>query len=192
FITQFLEMYKSKFKQVKIHPSLDLDIKILQDIDIFDSIIDKNKLNETHIVNAIIDYQFGADTHIILSDQSLIVERSRKTGIIRRFSDESGVLGTFRASDFVIIPTKTFAQKLHRHIPPPRLRVVAASESIPYIVKNKDLLTRFVLDVDPEILCGEEVFIVDENDTFLNFGKSGLAAPEMIAFNRGVAVHVRR
>ncbi len=192
FISQFLQKYKSKFKRVKIHPSLDLNFKILQDIDIFERTINKNKLNETHIVNAIIDYQFGAGTHTILSDQSLIIERSRKTGIIRRFSDKSGVLGTFRASDFVIIPTETFAQKLHQHIPPPRLRVVAASESIPYIANNKDLLARFVQDVDPEILCGEEVFIVDKNDTFLNFGKSGLAAPEMIAFNRGVAVHVRR
>ncbi len=192
FISQFLQKYKSKFKRVKIHPSLDLDFKILQDADIFERTINKNKLNETHIVNAIIDYQFGAGTHTILSDQSLIIERSRKTGIIRRFSDKSGVLGTFRASDFVIIPTETFAQKLHQYIPPPRLRVVAASESIPYVVNNKDLLARFVQDVDPEILCGEEVFIVDENDTFLNFGKSGLAAPEMIAFNRGVAVHVRR
>ncbi|MFX0211683.1 MAG: tRNA guanosine(15) transglycosylase TgtA, partial [Candidatus Hodarchaeota archaeon] len=192
FISKFLEMYRSKFNRVEIHPSLDLDIEILQDIDIFEKTNSRDKLNEIHIVNAIIDYQFGAGTHSTLSDLSLDIERSRKTGIIRRFSYESRVLGTFRASDFVIIPTETFARKLHEYILPPRLRVVAANESIPYVVNNKDLLAKFVLNVDPEILCGEEVFIVNENDKFLNFGKSGLAAPEMIAFNRGVAVHVRR
>jgi predicted RNA-binding protein (TIGR00451 family) len=68
---------------------------------------------------------------------------------------------------------------------------VANSESIPYISKNRDLLAKFVLDCDPEILCGEEVFIVDENDSFLNCGKAVLSASEMIAFKRGVAVHVR-
>jgi len=79
FISQFLQKYKSKCKRIKIHPSLDLNFKILQDIDIFERTINKNKLNETHIVNAIIDYQFGAGTHTILSDQSLIIERSRKS-----------------------------------------------------------------------------------------------------------------
>ncbi|MFX1282270.1 MAG: tRNA guanosine(15) transglycosylase TgtA [Promethearchaeota archaeon] len=192
FISRFLNMYRSKFKQVEIHPSLDLDIEILQDFDIFEGIKNKDKLNETHILKAIIDYQFGAGTHAILSDLCLNIERSRKTGIIRRFSNESGILGTFRASDFVIIPSKTFAQKLYQQTLPPHLRVVAANEALPYVANNKDLLAKFVLNVDPEILCGEEVFIVDENDIFLNFGKSSLAAPEMIAFNRGVAVHVRR
>ncbi len=192
YISQFLEVYRSKFKQVEVHPSLNLDVEILQEFDIFEGTKGADKLNEVHIVNAILDYQFGVGTHSVLDNHVITIERSRKTGIIRRFSDESGVLGTFRASDFTIVPTKTFARRLHKYIQAPRLRVVAARECIPYIVNNKDLLAKFVLDVDHEILCGEEVFIVDENDSFLNFGKSVLAAPEMIAFNRGVAVHVRR
>jgi 7-cyano-7-deazaguanine tRNA-ribosyltransferase len=192
YISQFLEKYKGSFKHVEIHPSIDLDVEVLQDFSIFNGIKTKKKLDEDHIVKAIIDYQFGGGTHLVLGDQSLFVKRSRRTGILRNFSNESGALGTFRASDFVIIPTKDFARKLHQYIPVPRLRVVAKRESIPYISKNKDLLAKFVLDVDSEILCGEEVFIVDEHDSFVNFGKSALSAPEMIAFNRGVAVQVRR
>ncbi len=192
YISQFLEKYKGRFKHVEIHPSIDLDVEVLQEFSIFNGIKTKEKLDEDHIVKAIIDYQFGGGTHLVLGDQSLSLKRSKRTGILRHFSNESGALGTFRASDFVIIPTKDFARKLHQYIPVPRLRVVAKRESIPYISKNKDLLAKFVLDVDSEILCGEEVFIVDENDSFLNFGKSALSAPEMIAFNRGVAVQVRR
>ncbi|UCE13074.1 MAG: tRNA guanosine(15) transglycosylase TgtA [Candidatus Heimdallarchaeota archaeon] len=192
YITKFLKLYLSAFKKVELHPSVNLVIDILRNLNAFDGLKSDDKLNEVHIVKAILDYQFGAGTHTVLNNQKITIERSRKTGIFRRFSDESGVLGTFRASDFSIIPAKNFAQGLHRIIPFPRLRVVAADECLPFIAKNKDLLAKFVLDVDPEIRCGEEVFIIDENDSFLNFGKSILAAPEMIAFNRGVAVHVRR
>ncbi|MFX0123835.1 MAG: tRNA guanosine(15) transglycosylase TgtA [Candidatus Hodarchaeota archaeon] len=192
YISQFLQKYKSNFEQIEIHPSLNLDVDILQEFRSFNGIKAKEKLDEAHIIKAIIDYQFGVGAHIVLGDKPLIINRSKRTGIFRHFSDESGALGTFRASDFVIIPTKSFARRLHKHIPPPRLRVVAKSECIPYVSKNKDLLAKFVLNVDSEIRCGEEVFIVDENDSFLNFGKSVLSAPEMIAFNRGVAVHVRR
>ena len=191
FISQFLEKYKRSFKHIEIHPSVDLDVDILLEFDDFDGRKTKEKVNEIHIVKAMMDYQFGVGTHSVISDQFLSVKRSKRTGILRQFSDESGILGTFRASDFVIIPTKDFARKLHEYIPTPRLRVVAKSESIPYISKNRDLLAKFVLDVDSEIRCGEEVFIVDENDSFLNCGKALLSALEMIALKRGVAVHVR-
>ena len=191
YISQFLEKYKKNFKKIEIHPSVDLDVDILLEFDEFDGKKAKEKVYETHIVKAMMDYQFGVGTHSVISDQSLSIKRSKRTGILRQFSDESGILGTFRASDFVIIPTKDFARRLHGYIPTPRLRVVAKSESIPYVSKNRDLLAKFVLDSDPEIRCGEEVIIVDENNSFLNCGKSILSASEMIAFKRGVAVHVR-
>ncbi|MFX1504942.1 MAG: tRNA guanosine(15) transglycosylase TgtA [Promethearchaeota archaeon] len=191
FISQFIEKYKRIFKQIEIHPSVDLDIDILKDFNTFERSKPKDKASEAHIVKAIMDYQFGVGTHSVIKDQTLSVKKSKRTGIFRQFSDESGALGTFRASDFVIIPTKDFARKLHENIPKPRLRVLAKSECVPYISKNRDLLAKFVLDCDSEIRCGEEVFIVDENDSFLNCGKSVLSAPEIIAFKRGVAVHVR-
>jgi len=191
FISRFLEKHKKNFKHIKIHPSVDLDIDILLEFDDFDGKKTKEKVNETYIVRAMMDYQFGVGTHSVISDRFLSVKRSKRTGILRQFSDESGVLGTFRASDFVIIPTKNLARKLYEYIPIPRLRVVAKSECIPYVSKNRDLLAKFVLDSDSEIRCGEEVFIVDENDSFLNCGKAILSASEMIAFKRGVAVHVR-
>ena len=35
------------------------------------------------------------------------------------------------------------------------------------------------------------MFVTDDNDSFINFGKAMLSAEEMKAFNRGVAVHIR-
>ncbi|MHA2226100.1 MAG: tRNA guanosine(15) transglycosylase TgtA [Candidatus Hodarchaeales archaeon] len=192
YINQFLKIHSSKFKHIEIHPSIDLGIEIFDEYDRFQRVKEKIKLEDVHIINSILNYQFGNKSHKILRNRQISVERSTKTGIIRRFSDDSELLGTLRASDFVIIPTESFARCLHEYIPEPRLRVVAAKESHPYLLEKKDLLAKFVINVDSEIRCGEEVFIVDENDSFLSFGRSVLAASEMLAFDHGIAVRVRR
>ncbi|WP_455463613.1 PUA domain-containing protein, partial [Candidatus Hodarchaeum mangrovi] len=141
---------------------------------------------------AILDYHFGVGSHKLIDKKTLEIERSRKTGILRRFSDKEGLLGTFRAQDFSIIPSSSFAKRLHNHIKYPNRRVIAAEESIPFILNNKDMLAKFVTDADPMIRPGEEVLIVDQNDVFLNFGTSILSAQEMLDFERGIAVQVRR
>ncbi|MFX0050881.1 MAG: tRNA guanosine(15) transglycosylase TgtA [Candidatus Hermodarchaeota archaeon] len=192
YISQFLEKYHSMFEKIEVYSTIKLDSEIFKNFETIEQIKKDNKLNNLHILNAIIDYQFGKGTHKIFDNEQIIIERSPKTGIFRRFLGESGLLGTFRASDFSIIPTKNFARRLHNFLYYPRMRVVAMEESIPFIIKNKDLLAKFVHDVDSDIRCGEEVFIIDKNDTFLNSGTSVLSALEMIEFNRGVAVRVRR
>lgn len=192
FIETFLRKFDSQFSKIWVHPSVSIKSEFLQGLDPFKTPKSAPKLDETHIVNAIVDYQFGADSHQILDHTPLQIERSRKTGILRRFSDDSGLLGTFRASDFVIVPSPRFAQRLHAFLPIPKMRVVSGDEAVPFVRQNKDLLAKFVIKADPAIRCGEEVLIVDEQDSFLNYGKSVLSVPEMLDFNRGVAVRVRR
>ena len=191
YINKFLEIYQPKFKQIVVHPSLDLELKSLEKFEKFEGLRGVEKAERHHTLFAMIDYQFGKGVHKILNHKDINVERSRRTGILRRFSDDIGLLGTFRASDFTIVPTLRLANLLHENFPPPKFRVIADNESIPYVLKNKDLLAKFVKNVDFEIRCGDEVLITDENDRFINFGKAVLAAPEMIAFDRGVAVQVR-
>jgi len=191
YINKFIETYKPKFKQIVVHPSLDLDLKILEEFEIFKGFRDTERAERRHNLYAMIDYQFGKGVHKILNRKDITVDRSRRTGIFRRFSDDIGLLGTFRASDFTIVPTSRFANLLYENYSPPKFRVIADNESIPYVIKNKDLLAKFVKNVDFEIRCGDEVLITDENDKFLNFGKAVLSAPEMMAFDRGVAVRVR-
>jgi 7-cyano-7-deazaguanine tRNA-ribosyltransferase len=191
YISQFLENNISRFEKLEIHPSINLNIEIFNQFSVSDKIEKGTKQNDIHKVNAIMDYQFGYGVHKIFNKRNITIERSRKTGIIRRFSDELGLLGTFRASDFSIIPTTRLAQQLHQYLSYPKRRVVAESESIPFVLNNKDLLARFVQDVDPEVRSGEEVIIVDNHDNYINFGKSVLSAKEMIEFDRGVAVQVR-
>ncbi len=191
FIEYFIKKYHNKFQSIEVHSEIKLDIDLFKKFDTFKRFKRQNKMDDIHKVYAIADYQFGENTHKILLDSTLTIEHSSKTGILRRFSDDSGLLGTFRASDFHIIPTETFANLLHSNLSYPRLRVVATNESVPFVVQKKDLLAKFVRSVDPEIRCGDEVLIIDETDNFLNFGKSVLSASEMIDFDRGVAVRGR-
>ncbi len=191
YITKFLEIQAPKFKQIDLHPSIGLELEIFDKFHTFEGPRGNEKPEGHHILYAMIDHQFGEGTHKIFNDKHIFIERSRKTGILRRFTDEVGLLGTFRASDFTIIPTSRLAHLLHNYFSSPKLRVIAKEESIPYVYKNKDLLAKFVENVDPEIRCGDEVLITDKNDGLINFGKAALSAPEMMVFNRGVAVHIR-
>jgi 7-cyano-7-deazaguanine tRNA-ribosyltransferase len=192
FIEAFLTKFGSQFEKILIHPSVSINSEFLQGLDTFKTAKAMFKLDETYIVRAIVDYQFGAGSNQVLDNIPLQIERSPKTGILRRFLDGDGLLGTFRASDFIIVPSSRFAHILHKFLPNPKMRVEASDEAVPFVKQNKDLLAKFVIKADPLIRCGEEVLIVDEQDSYLNYGKSMLSVPEMLDFERGVAVRVRR
>ena len=199
YIKQFLDIFAKDFDQITVHPSVCNEFSFLQrysTLELPDGKFVRNKeeekLEELHIINALLNFQFGDQTHLCLHDRALLIDRSRKTTIIRRFSDTEGALGTIRPSDFSIIPTMRLATLLHTHLPNPRLRVVAAPDALPFIKQNRDLMAKFVVSVDPTVRCGEEVFVVDDSDNLINFGRAHLAAKEMLAFNRGIAVHIRR
>jgi len=191
FIKNFLKEYTNRFQEILIHPSVNLKLEEFASFQSFDGKKQK-KAYDLNNLCAILDYHFGVGTHKLIDKQTLKIERSRKTGILRRFFDKEGLLGTFRAQDFSIIPSSSFAKRLHNNIKYPNRRVIAAEESIPFILNNKDMLAKFVTDADPTIRPGEEVLIVDKNDVFLNFGTSALSAQEMLDFKRGIAVQVRR
>ena len=191
FIKNFLKKFSNKFQEIYIHPSINLKLEEFTSYQTFNGKKQK-KADDFLNICAILDYHFGVGTHKLIDKQTLEIERSRKTGILRRFSDKEGLLGTFRAQDFSIIPSLSFAKRLHNYIKYPKRRVIAAEESIAFVLDNKDLLAKFVTNADPAIRPGEEVLIVDNNDVFLNFGTSVLSTQEMFDFKRGIAVQVRR
>ncbi|MFW9777333.1 MAG: tRNA guanosine(15) transglycosylase TgtA [Candidatus Heimdallarchaeota archaeon] len=192
YIEVFLNRFKSKFKEILIHPSVSVENELLQGFDFFERPRSLSRRDDVYIIKAIVDYQFGAGSHKLLENINLTIERSQKTGVLRRFTEGDDLLGTFRASDFIIVPSPRFAEMLYNFLPRPQMRVEASDEAVPFVKQNKDLLAKFVIKADPMIRCGEEVLIVNKQGSFLNYGKSVLSVPEMLDFNRGVAVRVRR
>jgi conserved protein with predicted RNA binding PUA domain len=49
-----------------------------------------------------------------------------------------------------------------------------------------------VLHVDPDLRAHDEVLLVDAKDALIATGRALLSPPEMMAFNKGVAVKVRQ
>jgi len=67
-----------------------------------------------------------------------------------------------------------------------------AEDAIPYVRKGKSVFSRFVLDCDEEIRPGDQVLVVDESDELLAWGKALLNKKEMMDFDTGAAVNVKK
>ncbi|MHC1627380.1 MAG: PUA domain-containing protein [Candidatus Nezhaarchaeales archaeon] len=151
---------------------------------------------ERMLVNAIkmrADYQFGAGAGEALASRGLRIEVSKRTGKPRYVYDNNGMLlATIRWNDGFMTLTVEGAKLLLKRFDPPKLRVVVTDEAAEFVKKGRSVFAKHVVDADPEIRSGDEVIVVDKNDNLLAVGKAVLSSLEMLAFNSGVAVKVRR
>lgn len=139
------------------------------------------------------DYQFGPGAGEGLVSRGIRVEVSKRTGKPRYVYDSDGrLLATIRWSDGFLALTLEGARLLKQHLKPPRLRVVIKNDVRDFVKEGRSVFAKHVIKVDPEIRCGDEVIVVDEEDNLLAVGRAVLSSYEMLAFNSGVAVKVRR
>jgi len=104
-------------------------------------------------------------------------------------SDDREPIATIRASNGAIIPKLRLAFEIKALIPYPQMRVVVVNEMSSEV--KGSVFARHVIFVDPEIRAGDEVLVVDENDTLIGVGRALLNSDEMMQFIRGVAVKLR-
>jgi predicted RNA-binding protein (TIGR00451 family) len=154
------------------------------------------RLSEKFLVELVkmrADYQFGPGAGEALASRGVRVGVSKRTGKPRYVYDSEGrLLATVRWNDGFLALTLEGAKLLKQYFKPPRLRVVVKSEVGDFIKRGRSVFAKHVLRVDPEIRCGDEVMVVDEKDDLLAVGRAVLSSYEMLAFNSGVAVKVRR
>ncbi|MCS7139980.1 MAG: PUA domain-containing protein [Nitrososphaerota archaeon] len=145
------------------------------------------------IVKMRADYQFGAGAGDALASHGLKIGISKRTGKPRYvYSNDGKLLATIRWNDGMIALTVEGARLLLKHFKPPRLRVVIVDEAVNHVKKGRSVFAKHVIDVDPKLRSGDEVIVVDRNDNLLAVGRALLSGLEMLAFNVGVAVKVRR
>ena len=80
---------------------------------------------------------------------------------------------------------------LHRAFPKPSLRVVVETDTAEFNRSGKNVFARFVVEADSSLRPRDEVLVVDQEDRLVAVGQALLTPDEMIAFDRGLAVHVR-
>ncbi len=91
----------------------------------------------------------------------------------------------------MIVLTIEGGKRLHKVLPPPKLRVIADQGVAKFIAKGRSVFAKHVKDVDPHLRAGDEVLVTDEKDTLLAVGRAHLSPREMIDLSRGVAVKTR-
>ncbi|MGC2289714.1 MAG: tRNA guanosine(15) transglycosylase TgtA [Thermoplasmata archaeon] len=137
---------------------------------------------------ALADWQYPG--HVLpLGESGLRGIRSRNTGRLREFAYRNEP--AFRiGNDGLPRPTWIGAGLLHRSVKAPGLRVVVRDDAVPFVREGRSLFSRFAGNVDPEIVPGASVLLVDRLDELLAVGRAELAAHEMGRLSRGAAVVV--
>ncbi len=143
-------------------------------------------------IRRIAEYQFGKGIGDILFPNGVEIEKSRKTGKIRRIYHEGKLLATMRASDGYLALSIEGARRIVEKTRKPKLRVIVASEIAKFIKEGRNVFAKHVVEADPNIRPGSEVIVVDESDRLLAVGRAVLNGEEMISFKSGVAVKVRK
>jgi 7-cyano-7-deazaguanine tRNA-ribosyltransferase len=153
---------------------------------------DKNKFNlDFARIRAIADYQFGPGAADVLLKGDLEFIKSKNTGKIRNIKSHGEHILSLRASDGLFTLKKSGAERLHKGLKPPNLRVVVNSDSAQFNLTGKNVFAKFVISCDQNLRPGDEVLVTDEADELVAIGRLVLNWYEMEAFNSGIAVRVR-
>lgn len=147
------------------------------------------EISEEEIIKGISIYQFGPHAESLFENSTITYG---KTGKIRHLYRDQTLLATLRPMDGLFVLTFEGAERLHSLLLYPERRVIADEEAVPFVREGKDLFAKFVVGLDENLRCYEEVLIVDEHDVLLGVGKLLLSPEEVKAFNKGVAVQCRR
>lgn len=148
--------------------------------------------SERSTVRSVLAYQFDVEVGHRLLDSVEITKVTRsRSGRLDRIYVEKGRVGTLTTHGrFTLGLAGGFA--LHSITDPPAHRVIIDDEAIPFVAEEKNAFAKFVVSVDPLIRPNDEVLIVDREDELIAVGRAELSAAGMSAFDRGMAVSVRR
>lgn len=120
------------------------------------------------------------------------VELSKNTKRLRYIYLKEELWGVIRPNDGFFLLTPSSAKFLIEILESPKLRVIVQSDVAEYIQEGRNVFAKHVVDCDPNLIPFSEIIVVDEKDTPLAIGKAIFNREEMLAFNNGVAVKVRK
>lgn len=151
-----------------------------------------DKPNDLQKIRSVADYQFGKSVGEKLFPSEVKIAHSKRTGRIRHVYLEGERLATLRPTNGLFSLTIAGAKRIMKRVKPQRLWVRVREEAEPFVVKGKSVFAKHVTDADEEIRPQEEVIVMNERGEVLAVGRAMLSGKEMKAFERGVAVRVRR
>ena len=148
--------------------------------------------NDLQKIRSIADYQFGKGVGNKLFPDDVRISYSKNTGKIRYVYLKEKLLVTLRPTTGLFILTINGAKRMMSEINPPRLWVRIQDFAEPFVSKGRSAFAKHVVEADLDIRPQEEVIIINSKNHVLAVGRALLTGVEMKAFNRGIAVRVRR
>ncbi|QCS43683.1 PUA domain-containing protein [Natrinema versiforme] len=142
-------------------------------------------------LRTIADYQFGAGAGAALfpPGESLTVKRTSSGRPQQVHADGSRIVSFGIDGRFTL--GLEGGRRLEAALAEPAYRVVVDDESEPFVRDEKNVFTKFVLEVGEEIRPGDEVLVVHERGELLAVGTARLDAGAIRDFETGMAVSVR-
>jgi 7-cyano-7-deazaguanine tRNA-ribosyltransferase len=162
----------------------------LEFLDVMGSSKGKFDLDRFRVV-AVADMQFGKGAGRILTEGTMELVKSKRTGKIRNVICNGEHVLSMRAGDGMFTLKVKGAERLHRGFPSPKLRVIVEDDSVEFNREGKNVFARFVVDCDDEIRPMDEVLVVDKKDDLVAIGRALMNREEMLSFKKGVVVKVR-
>jgi len=139
-------------------------------------------------LRAIVSYQWDTELNNI---DELVIRISKGTGKIRHVQKGEEILFTVIPQSGLLTPTYHGGTLLLDSKVSKRYMVVMDSDAAEFVDKGKSAIAKFVQKAESSLQAGEEVLLMDEMGKLLGVGKAILNGPEMLAFDRGVAVATR-
>jgi len=152
----------------------------------------QDKSGDLQKIRSIADYQFGKSVGEKLFPDSVKIVYSKRTGRIRYVYLRKKRLATLRPTNGLFSIAIEGAKRIMNRTDSPRLWVQIKEEAMPFVAKGRSVFAKHVVDADVEIRPQEEVIVINGKGEVLAVGRALLTGEEMKAFNRGVAVRVRR
>ena len=143
-------------------------------------------------IRSIADYQFGKNVGQKFFPETVTIFHSKNTGKIRHIYYGEELLATLRPTTGLFILTIYGAKRMIKVVDPLRLWVKVEDYAESFIAKGRSVFAKHVIASDPEIRPNEEVIVISNKDEVLAIGRALLTGKEMLAFQRGIAVRVRR
>ncbi len=147
---------------------------------------------ELRRIRGMADYQFGPGCGVALFPDGVAITRSRNTGRIRHIHLDGALLATLRPTDGLFTLTMAGAERLVSKVVDLGCTVTVMDDVAEFVAQGRNLFAKHVIDAGDEVRPGDEVVVLNPMRSVLAVGRALLNREEMLAFDVGVAVKVRR
>jgi len=142
-------------------------------------------------LRAVADYQFGKGAGAALFPDDTRVEYSRNTGKPRHLYASGELVANYRPNDALYTVTIAGARRLAA-LEGFRYTVRVRDDVVEYVEQGRNVFAKHVVDAGEPIRPGDEVVVVDGGGEVVAVGKSKMNRGDMLSFETGAAVRVRR